>query len=107
MGDLLNQSLERKFPDKKFSRFLVSPDLSGGNGTGSESVGLLDTSGGGGTLLSGLAVELFPWLLDAVGRFSSGGFGSGHSEEYNKMGFIAGFILDIGWWGFIGCLKRQ
>ena len=78
MGDFLNQSLERQFPDEEFGALLVPSDFSGGDSSGSESVGLLDSAGGWGALLGGLAVELLSGFLDSVGALSCGGFGSGH-----------------------------
>ena len=54
VGDFLNESLEGEFSDQKFSALLISSDFSSGNGTGSESVGFLDTASGGGGFLGGL-----------------------------------------------------
>ena len=78
VGDILDESLERKLSDQEISGLLVLSDFSGGNGTGSESVGLLDTTGCGGRLLGGLRVELLSGLLDSSRALSCGGFGSCH-----------------------------
>ena len=78
VGDLLNESLEGELPDEELGGLLVPPDLSGGDGSGPESVGLLDSSGGGGRLLGSLRVELFPGLLDSMRALSCGGLCSCH-----------------------------
>jgi hypothetical protein len=44
LGNLTNQTLEGKFADEEFSGFLVSPDFTEGDGTGPETMGLLDTT---------------------------------------------------------------
>jgi len=45
VGDILNESLEGKFSDQKFGGFLELFDFSGGDGSRSEFVRLLDSSG--------------------------------------------------------------
>ena len=77
LGDFSNQSLERELSQKEISRFLIFSDFSEGNGTGSESVGFLDTSGGGGGLSSLLGSKGFSWSFLSSG-FSSGQFSSSH-----------------------------
>jgi len=71
LGDLTNQTLERKLSDEKVGTLLVSTDLSKGNGSGSVSVGLLDSSGGWGRLSRSLGGKLF------AGGLSSGGLAGG------------------------------
>ena len=86
-GNFSNESLEGKFPDEEFSALLESSDLSKSNGTGSESVGLLDSTTG---LLGGLFGLLGSNVLSggfATGVLSSGLLGSCH--------FI-GFVLFLG-----------
>ena len=51
-GNFSDKSLEGKFPDEELSALLESSDFPEGNGSGSESVGLLDSTGLGGGLLS-------------------------------------------------------
>ena len=46
-GNLSDESLERKLSDEELSALLESSDFSEGNGAGSESVWLLDSTGGG------------------------------------------------------------
>ena len=77
LGDLTNQTLERKLADQEVRGFLVSADLSERDGTRAVSVRLLDSSGRRGALARGFGGELF------TGGFSSGGFtggllGTGH-----------------------------
>ena len=79
LGDFADESLEGELSDKKLSGLLVSSNFSESDGAGSESVGLLDTSGGWGGLASGLGGELL------AGSFSSSGLaggllGSGHDD---------------------------
>ena len=71
LGDFANKSLEGKLADENFSRFLVTMDLTKGNGSGAVTVGLFHTSCGGGGLTSSLGCELL------AGSFSSGGFACG------------------------------
>ena len=68
VGDLSDESLERKFSNEEFSRFLESSDLSKGDGSGLESVGSLDTGGGN---IRSLTLGRF------VGNGLSGGLGGG------------------------------
>jgi hypothetical protein len=58
--------LEGELSHKEFSGFLIFSDFSESDGSGSESVGLLYSSGGGGAFTGVLLSELF-----------SGHFGSG------------------------------
>ena len=59
VSDFSDESLEWKFSDEEVSRLLVSPDFSEGDGSWAESVGLLDASGGGGSLSGSLGGKLF------------------------------------------------
>jgi len=77
MSDFSDESLERKLSDEEISRFLVFSDFSQSDGTGSISMGLLDTTGSGGGLSSSLGSELFSGSL-GTGRFSGGLLSSGH-----------------------------
>jgi hypothetical protein len=76
VGDVLDDSLERKLSDQEVGASLVLSDFSDGNGSRSESVSLLDTADRGlsGALLAGV----FPWLLDSGVGLSCGGFSSCH-----------------------------
>jgi len=47
LGNLTNETLERKFADEKFGRLLVTTDLTESDGTGPVPVRFLHTSGGG------------------------------------------------------------
>ena len=66
LGDFTDQTLEGELSQQEISGFLVFSDFSEGDGSGSESVGLLDTTGGGGSLAGSLGSKLL-----------SGGFLSG------------------------------
>ena len=61
------QALEGELADEKLSRLLVATDLTESDGTGLVAVGLLDTSGGGGRLASGLGGELLARSLSSSG----------------------------------------
>ena len=47
MGNLTNQALEGQLPDEELSGLLVLADLAESDRSGSEAMGLLDTSSGG------------------------------------------------------------
>ena len=79
MSDLPDETLEGELPDKELGGLLVSPDLSQGDGTGPVPVGLLDASGGGGALASGLGGQLLPRGL-ASGRLTGGLLGTSHVD---------------------------
>ena len=79
LGDLPDQTLEGELADQKLGGLLVSPDLSQGDGTGPVPVGLLDASGGGGALASGLGGQLLPRGL-ASGRLTGGLLGTSHVD---------------------------
>jgi hypothetical protein len=79
-GNFSYESLERKFPDKEFSALLESSDFSESNGTGSESVGFLDTTAGlSGDLLSLLVGDVLSGCF-ATGVLSCGLLGSCHFD---------------------------
>jgi hypothetical protein len=63
LSDLTHKSLERKFADKKLSGLLVTSDLTKSHGSGTISVGLLDSTSSGGRLSCCLGGELLPWGL--------------------------------------------
>jgi hypothetical protein len=44
LRDLTNETLEGELANEKLGGFLVTPDLAQGDGTGAETMGLLDTS---------------------------------------------------------------
>merc|ERR1712213_230381 len=48
LGDFSDETLEGQLADQKFSGLLVTTDLTKSDGTGPITMGLLDTSGGGG-----------------------------------------------------------
>eukprot|EP00939_MAST-03C_sp_MAST-3C-sp1_P002920 g2920.t1 len=77
LGDLTNETLERKLADKKVRGLLVAADLTESDGSRSVSVGLLDTSSRGGALAGGLGGELFAGGFSS-GRFASGLLGTSH-----------------------------
>ncbi len=79
LGDLTHEALEGKLADEQVGGLLVATDLTKRDGSGAVTVGLLDASGGGGRLASGLGGELL------AGGFASGGLaggllGTGHFE---------------------------
>jgi hypothetical protein len=89
LGNLTDKTLEGQLADEKVRRLLVSTNLTKGNSSRSVSVGLLDTSGGGGRLTSGLGGELLS------GSLSSGGLTGGllRSVEKQSRGRVSGYVL--------------
>ena len=77
-SDFSDESLERKLSDKELGGFLVLSDHSQGDGSWSESVGLLHARDGGGGLLGGLGNHL-SWGLGS-GVLSGGLLGSSHLD---------------------------
>jgi hypothetical protein len=77
LGDLTDQTLEGKLSDEEVGTLLVTTDLTKGDGSGSVSVGLLDSSGGGGRLTSSLGGKLLARSLSS-GGLAGGLLGSGH-----------------------------
>ena len=77
LGDLADEALEGQLADEKLGGLLVSADLSEGDSPGSEAVGLLDTSGGGGGLARSLGGELLAGGL-ASGGLAGGLLSAGH-----------------------------
>lgn len=63
-SNISDESLEGKLSDKQVSSLLVLSDFSQGDGTRSELMGLLDTSGDGSRLSGGLSSELLSGGLD-------------------------------------------
>ena len=83
LGDLTDKALEGQLADEELSGLLVSADLTKSHGTGSVSVGLLHTSGGGGGLAGSLGGELLAGGF-ASGRLAGGLFSTGHFEKLKK-----------------------
>ena len=67
LGDLPDKALEGQLADEELSGLLVPPDLTEGHGTRAVPVGLLDATGGGGGLASGLGGQLLPGGLASSG----------------------------------------
>ena len=80
LGDLTDKTLEGQLADEKVGRLLVTADLTKSDGSRSVSVGLLDTSGGGGRLAGRLGGELLSGSLSS-GGLSGGLLGSGHVDS--------------------------
>jgi len=78
LSDLTNETLEGQLADQEFSGLLVTPDLTKGDGTGAEPVGLLDaTSGVHSGLPRGLGGELLTRSLSSSG-FAGGLLSASH-----------------------------
>mmetsp|Transcript_9110 Transcript_9110/g.30380 ORF Transcript_9110/g.30380 Transcript_9110/m.30380 type:complete len:82 (+) Transcript_9110:291-536(+) len=58
LGDLADKTLERQLPDEQFGRLLVSTNLTEGNSSWPEAMGLLDTTGGWCRLARSLGSKL-------------------------------------------------
>ena len=67
LGDLTDQTLKGKLSNQKIGALLVPTNLAKGDGSGPVSMGLLDTSGGGGGLAGSLSGELFSGGLSSSG----------------------------------------
>jgi len=79
LGNLTDKSLERKLSDEEVGTLLVTTDLTKSDGSGSVSVRLLDSSGGGGRLTGSLGGKLLARCLSS-GGLAGGLLGSGHFE---------------------------
>ena len=77
LGDLTDQTLEGQLADQQLGALLVTTDLTESHGTGPVPVGLLDASGGGGRLASGLGGQLLARSLSS-GRLAGGLLGTSH-----------------------------
>jgi len=71
LGDFTDQTLEGELSDEELSRLLVATDFTESDGTGLVSVGLLDTTGRGSTLTSGLGSKLLTRSLATSGLAGS------------------------------------
>ena len=90
LGDLTDETLEGELADEKLGGFLVTPDLTESDGSGPVTMGLLDTSGGGGRFASGLGSQLLPRGF-ATGGFTGGLLGTSHFSSFAK-GFAIRFL---------------
>lgn len=73
------ETLEGELPDEELGRLLVATNLTESDGTGLVAVRLLDTTGRGGRLASGLGGELLAGSL-ATGGLASGLLGASHCD---------------------------
>ena len=80
LGDLTDETLERKLSDEEVGTLLVTTDLTKSDGSGSVSVGLLNSSGGRGRLAGSLGGELLARSLSS-GGLAGGLLGSGHFDD--------------------------
>jgi histone H3 len=71
LGNLTDKTLERQLADEKVGGLLVTTNLTKSDGSRAVTVGLLDTSSGGGRLSGCLGGELL------AGSLSSGGLACG------------------------------
>ena len=70
LSDFSHQTLEGELADEELSALLVTTDFSESDGTWAVTMGLLDTSGGWGTLTSSLGSQLFTRSLSSGGLTS-------------------------------------
>ena len=80
LSDLTDKTLEGQLADQKFGGLLVTTDLTKGHGTGTITMGLLDSTGGGGALTGSLGGQLFTGSLSS-GRLTGGLLGTGHGLD--------------------------
>jgi len=76
-SDLTDESLEGELSNEELGALLETSDFTEGNSAGSEAVGLLDTSGGGGLLGSLLVGDVLAGGL-AAGVLAGGVLGACH-----------------------------
>ena len=76
--NLAHKTLEGQLPDEQLGALLVAADLTECHGARPVTVGLLDTSGGGGGFASCLRGQLLPGSLSA-GGLASGLLGTSHT----------------------------
>ncbi|KAL0921683.1 hypothetical protein M5K25_008781 [Dendrobium thyrsiflorum] len=77
LGDLAHQPLKGKLTNEKLRALLVLPDLPQRNGSGTESMWLLDAAGCRRRLAGRLGGQLLPWCL-AASRLTCGLLRSRH-----------------------------
>ena len=78
LGDLTDQTLEWQLADEQLCGLLVTTDLTESDGSRPVTMGLLDTSGGGGGLPCSLGGQLLTWSLSSS-RFTGGLLGTSHT----------------------------
>ena len=97
LSDLTDQPLEGQLADQNLSGLLVTTDLTEIDGTGPVTMGLLDSTGGGGALTCGLGGQLFAGGF-ASGRLTGGLLGTGHGldltfkSRMSPLGQLLAFI---------------
>ena len=79
LGDLPHETLEGQLADEQLGGLLVSPDLTESHSAGPVSVGLLDSTGGGGGLPGSLGGQLLPGSLSSSG-LTGGLLGTSHGD---------------------------
>ena len=79
LGDFTNKTLEWQFADEKFSRFLVSTDLTESDCSWPVTMGFLDSSGGRSRLPRSLGGKLLTRSLSS-GRFTGCLLGTCHLD---------------------------
>jgi hypothetical protein len=77
LGDFTDQALEGQLADEELGALLVATDLTQSHGSGSVTVRLLDSAGGGCALAGSLGGELLAGSL-ASGGLAGGLLGTGH-----------------------------
>lgn len=77
LGDLTNETLEGELADQELSGLLVTTDLTESDGSGAITMGLLDSTSGGGGLTSSLGGNHLTGSL-TTSRFASSLLGTSH-----------------------------
>ena len=83
-SDLTDESLEGELSDEELGGLLETSDLAKSDGSWSEAVGLLDTSGGGGLLGSLLVGDVLAGGLSS-GVLAGGVLGACHCNYFNFL----------------------
>ena len=108
LGDFTDQALEGQLADEQLSGLLVTTDLTKGNGTGTVTMGFLDSTSSRGTLASSLGCQLFARRF-ATSRFTSSLLGTGHFRRMRNNVVFTGetvkYIYNGCWRGVIPCVK--
>jgi hypothetical protein len=86
LSNLTHKTLEGQLANEKVGGLLVTADLTEGDSSRTVTVGLLDTSRGGGRLTSSLGGKLLAGSLSS-GRLAGGLLGTGHvDDKFEELG---------------------
>ena len=102
-GDLTDESLEWEFSDEKLGALLESSDFSESDSSWSESVGLLDTTGGW-VLFGSLVGDVLSWVLGS-GALAGSLLGAGHFSSLIEIINLPPFAFHLSRRGKISAIS--